>query len=93
MNEKKFLGYVIARGMSRVWCYNTDTQQWKQNPGIATLFQTVTEAETAISNIHKYKNTAEVRTLKGNEEYLTVGSMSWMELDKCRTNEKSSNRN
>lgn len=87
MNEKKFLGYVIARGMSRVWCYNADTEEWRQNPGIATLFQTVTEAEIAISNIQKYKNTAEVRTLEGNEEYLTVGSMSWMQLENCRRDE------
>lgn len=74
MNTKNFLGYMIASGMSRVWCYNVDKQEWKQNPGIATIFQTVTEAEIAISNIQKYKNTAEARTLEGNEEYLTVGS-------------------
>ena len=88
MNEKKFLDYVIARGMSRVCCYNSDTQEWKQNPGIATLFQKVTDAEKAINNMHKHKNTAEVRTLKGNERYLTVGSMSWMEIDERKSKEK-----
>ncbi len=80
---------MIARGMSRVWCYNADTEEWRQNPGIATLFQKITDAEIAIKNVHKYKNTAEVRTLEGNESYLTVGSMSWMEIDERKNKEKS----
>lgn len=87
MTEKKFLGYVIACGMMRVWCYNQDSQEWKQNPEIATLYKTVIEAENAIKNLQKYRDTAAIRTLKVNDAYLSVGSISWMDLDKRRKDE------
>jgi len=84
--RKKFLGYVIARGIASINCYNKDTQKWKQHPRMASLFESVNEAEAAIEELTKYKNTAEVRILSGYDEYLSVIAMSRKELDERRNN-------
>ncbi|MGX9397004.1 hypothetical protein [Pantoea dispersa] len=53
---------------------------------MTSLFESVNEAEVAIEELTKYKNTAEVRILSGNDEYLSVKAMSWKELDERRKN-------
>ncbi|HFI1934028.1 TPA: hypothetical protein ACGPMY_004491 [Yersinia enterocolitica] len=55
MDEKNSSDYVIARGIASVNCYNKDTQKWKQHPGMASLFESVNEAEAAIEELTKYK--------------------------------------
>ncbi|WP_410515333.1 hypothetical protein QO152_11015 [Pantoea allii] len=76
--KKKFLGFVVARGKTRIWCYDAVAGKWNKDAEKATQYKKVGDAQETLKALEQYRKTATIRELhKIDDHCLSVDEMTW----------------
>lgn len=76
--KKKFLGFVVARGRTRIWCYDEAAGEWNNDAEKASVYEKVGDAQETLKALENYRKTATIRELhKIDDHCLSVDEMTW----------------
>jgi len=53
--KKKFLGFVVARGKTRIWCYDVVGGEWNKDAEKGSQYEKIGDAQETLKALDKYK--------------------------------------
>ncbi|WP_145033339.1 hypothetical protein [Pantoea ananatis] len=82
--KKKFLGFVVARGKTRIWCYDEVAGKWNKDAEKGTQYEKIRDAQESLKALDKYRKTATIRELhKIDDQCLSVDELTWDNMIKA----------